>query len=48
MADKIIINNSKPGSQINIVSGNGQINASQTIITNKDETVIINKKDVKK
>lgn len=49
MADeKIIINNSKPGSQINIVSGHGKINASQTIINSKNETVIINKEDVKK
>lgn len=49
MADeKIIINNSKPGSQINIVRDNATINANQTVINNKDETVIINKKDVKK
>src|SRR4030042_984708 len=48
MADKIIINNSRPGSQINIVSGNAKINASQTIITSKNETTIVNNKDVKK
>lgn len=46
--DKIIISNNEPGGQINIVSGNGKINASQTIITSKDETKIINEKEENK
>jgi hypothetical protein len=46
--EKIIINNSKPGSQVNIVSGNGRINASQTIITSNNKTTVVNEKEEKK
>jgi len=40
--DRIIINNSKPGSQINIGRDNAVINASQTIIDKDGKKTIIN------